>query len=120
MKKLLILVLAFSISMPLFAALKEKHLIGKWKYKVEIDEGNMTVVFQFEKKDGMLVGTVHTNDGYSMPISKIEIKDNDKLYLEINTDQDNYKINLKLDGESFKGTGSSYSGEAPITGEKIE
>lgn len=120
MKKLLILLLTLSISVPLFAALKEKHLIGKWKYKVEVDQGNMTGVFHFEKKDGALVGTVNTDNGYSMPISKIEIKENDMLYLEINTDQDSYKINLKVDGKTFKGTGSSYQGEAPITGEKVE
>lgn len=120
MKKLLILFLVFSISVPLYAALKEKHLIGKWKYKVEIDQGNMAGVFHFEKKDGKLAGTVITNDGYSMPITKIEIKENDHLYLEINTDQQSYKINVKVDGKNFKGTGSSYDGEAPITGEKIE
>ncbi len=120
MKKLLILFLALSISAPLFAALKEKHLVGKWKYKVETDQGNMTGVFKFEKKEGKIVGTVLSDDGYTMPINKIEIKDDNMLHLEINTDQNNYKINVKVDGKNFKGTGSSNEGDAPITGEKVE
>jgi hypothetical protein len=38
--------------------------------------------------------------------------------MEIKTESDLIKVTVKVDGKKFKGTGSSYQGEAPITGEK--
>ena len=80
----------------------------------------MTGVFKFVETDGKLSGDVITNDGYTIPITKIEIKEDNNLYLEIQTDSDVIKVSVKIDGNNFKGTGTSYQGEAPITGVKQE
>ena len=120
MKKLLILFLMLSISAPLFAALKEKHLVGKWKYKVETDQGSLSGVFNFTKADGKITGNVVTDDGYTIPFTKIEIQGKNTLYLELQTNNDKIKVKVNVDGKNFKGTGSSSQGDAPITGEKVE
>ena len=120
MKKLFALFLILTISTQLFASLKEKHLIGKWKYAVETPDGNMNGFFKFVKTNGKLSGDVITDNGYTIPFTKIEIKEKNTLYLELQTDSDTIKVTVVVDGDKFKGTGTSYQGEAPITGEKVE
>jgi hypothetical protein len=120
MKKLLILLLVLGIASPIFAKLESKQLTGTWKYSVVTDQGDMTGVFRFTEKEGKLTGEVVTSDGYTIPITKVEIKEENNLYLEIKTENDLIKVNLKVDGKTFKGTGTSYEGDAPITGEKQE
>jgi hypothetical protein len=80
----------------------------------------MTGVFKFVENQGNRTGDVITSDGYTIPITKIEMKAENNLYLEIKTDSDLIKVTVKVDGKNFKGTGLSYQGEAPITGVKQE
>ncbi len=120
MKKLLLFLIVLSIATHVSAKLKEKDLIGKWKYSVVTDQGDMKGSFVFTKTDGNLSGKVITDEGYELPFTKIEIKDKNGLYLELQTDNDTIKINVTVEDNKFKGTGSSYQGDAPITGEKIE
>jgi len=120
MKKLFILLFVLGITSPIFAKLNSKQLTGTWKYSVVTDQGDMTGVFKFVEKEGKLTGDVITSDGYTIPITKIEIKEENNLYLEIKTDSDLIKVTVKVDGKNFKGTGTSYQGDAPITGEKQE
>jgi hypothetical protein len=120
MKKLFILMFVLGIASPIFAQLDSKQLVGNWKYSVVTDQGEMTGVFKFSENDGKLKGEIITTEGYNIPMSKIEIKAENNLYLEIQTDSDVIKVNVKVDGRNFKGTGSSYQGEAPITGVKQE
>jgi hypothetical protein len=120
MKKLFILLFVLGIASPIFAQLDSKQLVGNWKYSVVTDQGEMTGVFKFIEKEEKLTGDVVTSDGYTIPITKIEIKAENNLYLEIQTDSDVIKVKVKVDGKNFKGTGSSYQGEAPITGVKQE
>lgn len=80
----------------------------------------MTGVFKFVEKEGKLTGEVLTNEGYTIPFTKIEIKEENQLYLELKTDSDLIKVTVKVEGKTFKGTGTSYQGEAPITGVKQE
>lgn len=120
MKKLFILLFVLGIASPIFAQLDSKQLTGSWKYSVVTDQGEMTGIFKFTENDGKLKGEIITTEGYNIPMSKIEIKAENNLYLEIQTDSDVIKVNVKVDGKNFKGTGSSYQGEAPITGIKQE
>ena len=120
MKKLFILLFVLGITSPTFAKLTSKQLTGTWKYSVVTDQGDMTGVFKFLEKEGKLTGEVVTSDGYTIPITKIEIQEGNNLYLEIKTENDLIKVNLKVEGKSFKGTGTSYQGEAPVTGVKQE
>lgn len=120
MKKLFAFLFISLISLQLFAKLTNKQVVGKWKYLVETDEGNLTGVFKFTETDGKLSGEVITSDGYTLPITKIEVRDNDTLYLEVKTDSDLITVSVKIDGNNFEGTAASYMGEAPVTGEKQE
>ena len=61
---------------------------------------------------------VVTDDGYTLPFTKVEIKKDDTLYMELTTDSDVITISVKIEGDAFNGTASSYMGEAPIVGEK--
>jgi len=118
MKKLLIVLLVLGVSTQVFGKLKEKHVIGQWKYSVETDQGSMTGSFNIIKEEGKLGGEVVTDDGYTLPFTKVEIKEDDTLYLEVTTDSDVITISVKVDGDVFNGTATSYMGEAPIVGEK--
>lgn len=118
MKKLFILLFVLGFTSPIFAQLKSSEVVGSWKYKVETDQGDMTGTFKFVEADGKLSGNVVTTEGYTIPFTKIELKPENVLYLELKTDSDLIKVNVTVDGKKYKGTASSYQGEAPITGEK--
>ena len=120
MKKLVIALFVLGISLPSFAGIKEKDVIGTWKYKVETDMETLTGKLIIEKKDGKLTGTVDTDDGAYVTMSKIEIKDNDVLYFEVDTDYETLKITVTVTKNAFEGTVSSQQGDMPITGEKTE
>ena len=118
MRKFFILLFVLGFTSPIFAQLKSSEVAGSWKYKVITDQGDMTGTFKFVETDGKLSGNVITEDGHTLPFSKIELKTDNVLYLELKTDSDVIKVTGKVDGKKFKGTASSYQGEAPITGEK--
>ena len=120
MNKLLILTLILAISLPSFAGLKEKHLIGKWTYKAVLDQEIFTGFLKFEKKEGKLAGEVVTGNGETYPFTKIEIKEKNILYLELKPEYDVIVISLTVEDGRYTGTGSNYSGSVPISGEKIE
>ena len=120
MKKLFILLFVLGIASPILAQLDSKQLIGNWKYVAVTDQGDITGIFKFLEKDGKLSGDVITSDGYTFPITKIELKEESQLYFEVKTESDLVKVTVKVDGKNFKGTGTSYQGDAPITGEKQE
>lgn len=119
MKKLLIVLFILGISTQIFAELKPKQVVGKWKYTVQMDQGEIKGVFNFTEKEGKLAGEITTDDGYSFTFSKVELKEENTLYFEFTPEYDQIKITLKIEGNKFKGTGSSVNGDAPITGEKI-
>ncbi len=104
MKKLLIVLLVLGVSTQVFGKLKEKQVIGKWKYTVETDQGQMAGVFNIIKEEGKLGGEVVTDDGYTLPFTKVEIKEDDTLYMELTTDSDVITISVKIEGDAFNGT----------------
>lgn len=120
MKKLLLVVFILGISTQLFADIKDKQLIGKWKYTVVTDQGEMTGHLKFVKEEGKLSGEVIGDDGNSFPVTKIELKEDDVLYFEVKPEYDVIKVTVKIEGKKFKGTGSTYDGEFGLTGEKVE
>ncbi len=120
MKKLILALFIIGISLSGYAGIKPKDVVGKWKYQVDTGGEYMTGLMKFTEKDGQLVGEVVSDDGYTFPFTKVEIKEENNLYLEAKTDYNHYKIDVKVDGNKFSGTGSSYEGEAPIKGEKVK
>jgi len=120
MKKLLVLLFAMVISLPSFAGLKEKDVVGTWTYKVEIDNQTLTGNFKFEKKEGQLTGEVITDDGQTVPFTKVEIRGKITLYLELQPEYEVYQVTLIIENNRYNGTIALYDGLIPITGEKIE
>ena len=117
-KKLIILLFILGISNSSFSQLKNNQVVGKWKYTVELDDGNMTGELKFSEEDGKLKGVVLPSDGGTYPMTKIELKEGNNLYFELQPDYDVIKVTVKIEDEKFKGTGSTYQGEFALTGEK--
>lgn len=119
MKKLFIILIVLAISIPSIAQLKEKQVIGNWKYIVQTDEGQITGVVAFVSNQGKLEGKVTTSEGDSFPMLKIELKEENTLYFEVQPDMDLIKVSVVIDGDNFKGKGSTSEGSFDLTGKKL-
>jgi hypothetical protein len=120
MKKLMLFVLVLGIALTSFASIKEKDVIGTWKYKVETDQEDLTGTITIEKKEGKLVAEVNTDEGEVFAISKVEIKDNDVLYMELDTGYELLELSLTVKGKTMEGKVGSEQGSFPMTCEKVE
>jgi len=120
MKKLMLVLFVLGISLQSFAGPKEKDVIGTWKYKVETDEGTLTGTMKIEKKEGKLLGEVNTDDGEVFTFSKVELKENDVLYMELDTGYEILELTLTLKGKVLEGTVGFETGSFPMTCEKVE
>ena len=120
MKKSMLLLFVLLISIPSFAKLKEKHVIGTWKYKVETDQGDLTGSFTIEKKDGKLIGAVNTDDGETFSFNKLEIREDNTFYMELYTGSETLEISVTVKHKVFNGILSTPEVSFPITAEKIE
>lgn len=120
MKKLLFVLFVLGISLQSYAGIKEKDVIGTWKFKVEADEGDITGKLTIEKKEGKLVGEVMTDDGEMIPMSNVQIKDNDILYFEVDTGYESLNISVTMTKKTFSGTVGNDQGSYPMSGEKVE
>ena len=120
MKKLMLVMLVLGISVSSFAGPKEKEVLGTWKYKVETDQGDLTGTVTIEKKEGKLVAEVNTDEGEVLPFSKVELKEENVLYMELDTGYDLLELSLNVKGKSMEGTVESPGGSFPISMEKVE
>ena len=120
MKKILILLVVAAISIPSFAGLKEKDVIGKWSYKVETPDEILKGTFSVEKKDGKLAGEVNTDNAENFLLSNIEIRDNNVLYFELEPEYEVMKVTLTIDKNKYSGMLSTGGEQVPLAGEKIE
>jgi hypothetical protein len=120
MKKLLLVMFVLGMSISSFAGLKEKNVIGKWKYEAVTDQGSIFGTLTFESKDGKLGGEVNTDDGDTFAFTKVEIRENDVLYFELNTGYETLKGTVTVVKKKFSGTVGNYQGEMPLTGEKLQ
>lgn len=119
MKKWFLLLFVVSLATIAYSQNDNSQVIGKWKYTVDTGSELWTGTFNFADKEGKLAGDLTTSEGTTLPFAKIELKEENKLNLEVKTEYDVITISLKLEGNKFSGTGASSQGEAPITGEKI-
>ena len=120
MKKLFVLLFVLAISSQIFANISAKQVVGKWKYAIETDQGDITGVLKFVEKEGKLTGEVYSDDGGMFDMTKVEIKEGNVLYFELVPEYDVIKVTLKIEGKKFKGSGSTSGGEFPLIGEKLE
>jgi hypothetical protein len=108
------------IALPSFAGLKVKNVVGTWSYQIEIDYETLTGTMKFEKDGKELTGEVNTHEGQTIPFTKVEIRDNNVLYCELEIDYAPYTMTITIDGKKYEGTIGTDEGEIPITGAKIE
>jgi len=120
MKKLLFVLFVLGISLQSYAAIKEKDVIGTWKYKVETDEGTLTGNLIIEKKEGKLVAKINTDDGEVITASNVQVKDDDILYFEVDTGYESLIVSGTVKGKAFEGTVGNDMGSYPMTAEKVE
>lgn len=122
MKKLFMLLFVLIFSLPAFAGLKSKHIVGDWKYLITLEDGYHQVgSLKFIQKESKLIGESIEEDGHSLPLSKIIInKKNKTLCFEI-TRENNVAIEfiLIVENNKFKGKGWINDANLEITGEKI-
>ena len=120
MKKLLLIIFVLGMSLSSFAGLKEKHVIGKWKYEAVSDQGSIFGTLTFENKDGKLTGEVNTDDGDTFEFTKVEIRENDVLYFELDTGYETLQATVTVEKKKFSGTLGNNQDEMPFTGEKLQ
>lgn len=120
MKKALLLLAVFAISLPALAKLKDKHVIGTWTYTAEAGSETLTGTLEFKKVEGTLTGTVTTDMGEIIDMTVVEIRDNDVLYFEVPTDYEVLRISVTMDKQSYSGSIASQQGDIPLKGEKQE
>ena len=120
MKKLFIALFVLGIALPSFAGIKVKDVVGTWSYEFVTDYETVTGTMEFEKSGKELTGTIFTDDGQPIPFTKVEIRDNNVLYTELEIDYAPYEVSITIEGKKYKGTISTGGGEVPISGAKTE
>lgn len=120
MKKVLLALLVLSFALPSFAAIEENDVVGSWSYKIETDYETMTGTLDFEMEGEKLVGEVQTSDGQVIPMTKVEIRENDVVYFELEVDYSVYTATMNIDGKKYTGTVTQNGQELPVAGEKLE
>ena len=120
MKKVLLALFVLSFALPSFAGIKEKDVVGNWSYKIETDYDTMTGTLNFKMDGEKLVGEVFTGDGMAIPMTKVEIRENDVVYFELEVDYSKYTGTMNIDGKKYSGTVTQDGVEMSVEGEKLE
>jgi len=119
MKNLIICLFILLVSTPVFAKIKAKHIAGTWTYTVQTGQGDITGILKFTKeKKGKLSGEVITDDGMTIPMTKVEIKEGDIVYFEIQPDYEVMQVSMTIEGDKYEGVVAVSQGEMPVSGEK--
>ena len=119
MKNLLIGLFILLVATPVFAKIKAKHVAGTWTYTVQAPDGDLTGSLEFTKeKKGKLSGKVITDTGDTFTMLKVEIKEGDVVYFEIQPDYEVMKVTMTLEDDTYTGIVVVSQGEVPVMGEK--
>lgn len=97
-----------------------KDILGTWKYKVVMSEGELTGTLVFENKDGAVAGEVQTDDGQIIAFNKIEPRKDNSFYMELDNGYEILEITVTVKDKTFEGTVDSQSESFDLTGEKVE
>ena len=120
MKKLVIALFVLGMALPSFAGIKVKDVVGAWSYKIETEYETMTGKLVFEKDGDGLSGMVLTDMGETFEMTKVEIRDNNVLYFELEVDYNVMEATITIEGKKYKGTVAGEGGEMEVVGEKIK
>ena len=119
MKNLLIALFVLLIAGPVYSKIKAKHVAGTWNYTVQTPDGDLTGSLKFTKeKKGKLSGEVMTDDGQTFTMTKVEIREGDVVYFEIQPDYEVMMVTMNVEGDQYKGVVATSQGEVPVFGSK--
>jgi hypothetical protein len=119
MKNLFIVMLALIIVTPVYSKIKAKHVAGTWSYSVQTPDGTLTGVLKFTKqKKNKLSGEVLTDDGMTITMNKVEIREGDVVYFEVQPDYEVMKVTMSIVDDKYDGMVSISQGDLKVTGEK--
>ncbi len=99
---------------PAVARLNEENIIGVWEYTLETDQGPDSGTVEFKKIGDILGGVVNTSGSETLSINKVEIREDNILYFEVQTYDDPIKVTVTVDGNTFKGKAGNSQGEFPL------
>ena len=120
MKKLVIALIVLGFTLPSFAGIKVKDVVGTWSYKIETGYETLTGKLVFEKDGKGLSGKVLTGDGQTFVMSKVEIRENNVVYFEMEVEYTLMEAHFTIEGKKYSGTYGNEQGTLTVTGEKLE
>ena len=120
MKKLVIALFVLGMALPSFAGIKVKDVVGTWSYKIETEYETMTGKLVFEKNGDGLSGEVVTDIGETFQMTKVEIRDNNVLYFELEVNYNVMQATITIEGKENKGIVAGDGEEMEVIGEKIK
>ena len=119
MKNLLIGLFILLMVSPVYSKVKSKHIAGTWSYTVQTPDGDLTGNLEFTKaKKGKLSGKVVADDGNTFTMLKVELREGDVVYFEIQPDYEVLKCTMNISGDQYEGLVATSQGEVPVSGEK--
>ena len=119
MKNLFIGLFLLVIVTPVYSKIKTKHVAGTWTYTVQTPQGDLTGRLEFTKqKKGKLSGKVITDEGDTFAMLKVEIREGDVVYFEIQPDYEVMKATMNIQGDKYEGVVSVSQGDMPVAGKK--
>ena len=101
--------------------LQPSDIKGKWYFSYESRVGTIKGIFNIKEKDGKLSGDIVASEfGIKHQFSKIEIKENDVLFLQVDNDNNKFELLINIKNKEFTGSISSIAGKTQVTGIKVE
>jgi len=123
MKKMFVLTLlvsVFSFASNSAEKIKEKDIVGEWKYTVSsVPAEYETGTLVFEEKENKLTGKVKFSAGYDADFNKVELKEN-TLTFGLYVDYEYISGEVKIDGKKMEGTVNTPDGKVPLKAEKVK
>ncbi|MBN1819325.1 MAG: hypothetical protein JW833_01335 [Prolixibacteraceae bacterium] len=100
------------------AKLKNKDVVGNWKYTVETYDGTLTGILKITEQDKKLAGEVNDDMGNVFKLNKITIE-GEELLFELQPDYDVISVKAKLEEGKMVGTVTTQGTEMKLTAEKL-
>jgi len=120
MKKLFIAFIVLGLTLPTFAGIKVKDVVGTWSYQMDTGYEILSGKLVFEKDGKGLIGKAITDDGQTLVMSKVEIRENNVVYFEMEIEYTLMEAHFTIDGKKYSGTFGNESGSLTVTGEKLD
>ncbi len=94
-------------------------ILGRWKYKVQnVDPQYQEGILYIVKESGKYGVNVMVGGGGTVPADEVEVNGNEVKFV-VYVEGEKVRIALKIDGNSFTGSGASSQGPFSMTGTRM-